>query len=410
MTMSIMRQRHRSRQRRRVRLLFVDNDPKTFVLHRFNLALGLRDMGFEIHVASPAGDAVGIIEAAGFHHHAIPLDRKSTNPLSEVGTLAALIRLCRRVRPDIVHNLRLKPVLYGGIAANLTRVPACVGTLTGLGHVFTTKTRKTAFIQPLVLLALRVVFAARSRRLIVENGDDRDLLITARVLEPERISVMSSGVDIRRFRPEPEPAGPLVVLCAARLLREKGIPAFLETARRIRASGVSARFILAGSPDPGNPSTLRGKDLQSSIDRGDIEWQQWNDNMPRLIASSHIACLPSHREGVPRFLLEAAACGKPIVTTDAPGCREVVRDGENGFIVPIDDVDALVRALCRLILEPEVRSRFALMSRRIAEDVFSAEAALEHALSIYRAFLGSSSRPPLSRWAAPEPAYYRERI
>jgi glycosyltransferase involved in cell wall biosynthesis len=373
---------------RHIRLLFVDNQADNFVLHRLEFAKALARFGFDIHVATPAGGGVETIRREGFEHHSIPLSRKSMAPQRELSTMHALFRLYRRIRPHVVHNLRLKPVLYGGIAARAAGVPACVNMLTGLGHLFIAPGRKVALARAFVLQGLRIALRPECHRTIVENVDDRDLLVRAGVACPQRTTILNgSGVDTNVYRPGPEPTGPPVVLCAARLLREKGIHEFLRAARLIREQNIPARFVLAGLPDSGNPSSLRPSDIQGAVDRGDVEWLGWSDDMPALIQRCHIACLPSYREGVPRFLIEAAACGKPLVATDVPGCREIVRNGSNGTTVMPRDSHALATGLRRLIIDPALRTAYGTASRRLAERTFSMEHSVSTTLSVYNSVL-----------------------
>ena len=376
----------------KVRVLFVDNDVNSFYSYRIEMARAARDTGFDVHIACPPGKAVELLLNEGFTFHPIPMTRSGVMPWKELGTIVALFRLYRKLRPDLVHHLRLKPVLYGGLAAYGARVPAVVGLLTGLGYVFTAETGKAAVLRKLVTLSCKVAFRRGNQRVIFQNPDDRFIFVESQILPAHKtVLIKGSGVDVKTYVPTPEPDGVPVVLLAARMLRDKGVVEFVEAARSLRNAGVRARFVLVGETDPGNPTAISIEQLRQWADSGDIEWWGLRDNMHEVLAQSHIVCLPSLREGVPKVLIEAAACGRAIVTTDAPGCREIVRPGENGLLVPVRDGRALAEALQLLIENADLRASMGLRGREIAVEEFSVERVVNETLGVYQELLAAGA-------------------
>jgi glycosyltransferase involved in cell wall biosynthesis len=349
------------------------------------LAQTLLERGAEVHVAVPDEPGIEVLARKGLCVHIIHLKRKSMSALDEVRCFASLLALYRKVRPDVVHHIRLKPVLYGGLAASLARTPAVVNMLTGLGYLFTSHSLRNACARRLVLSALRLSFLHPNHKVIFQNPDDQeDLLRTHLLQRRQAVLIKGSGVDLTRFRPTPEPPPPVKVLMASRMLWEKGPGEFVAAAELLRARGVVAKFILAGEPDPGHPSAVPLDTLRRWHASGKVEWCGWQNDMSAMIAQSHIVCLPSaYGEGVPRILIEAAASARPIVTSDAPGCREIVKHGRNGLLVAVRDAGGLASALQTLIADPDLRTRMAAQGRQMAVAEFSQEEVVARTLEVY---------------------------
>jgi glycosyltransferase involved in cell wall biosynthesis len=389
------------------RIVFVDNSLDAFRRDRMQLVHAARDLGLEIHVAAPRSRTSAESEKDDFTVHAIPMTRKGTSMWKEPATVLALLRLYRSLRPSLVHHLRLKPVLYGSLAANLAGVPAVVNTLTGLGFLFTDQSEKTAPVRKWVEIGCRRAFRHPNLRVIFQNPDDRAVFIRKGILTGEQAAVVKgSGVDLSVYRPSPERDGLPVVILASRMLWDKGVAQFAEAARILKSEGVQARFALAGEPDLDNPAAIPYEQLQVWHESGEVEWWglQAPQNMPAVLAKSHIVCLPSYREGIPRILIEAAASGRPIVTTDAPGCRELVRPGINGIIVPSRDTLSLAAALRYLIENPEVRVAMGNNNRQVAVQEFSQELVIAQFMTVYRDLLRAASLGPISPSQAPTAA------
>lgn len=370
-------------------ILYVVNVSWYFVSHRLAVACAARDAGYRVHVAATDGGHVDRLEAEGFRFHPLRIARSSARVDRELATLRALLRLYRAVRPDLVHHVTIKPVLYGGIAARVARVPAVVSAVPGLGYVFVAGDRGAALMRALARSAYRIALGHPNTAVIFQNPDDRDLFLRAGLVDATRAALIrGSGVDLDAFRPAPEPDGDALVVLASRMLWAKGVGEFVEAARRLRGEGVRARFALVGDSDPGNPTAVPRERLEAWADARVIEWWGHRTDMPGVLARSHIVCLPTaYGEGVPKVLIEAAACGRAIVTTDSPGCREIVHHEENGLLVPPRDPVALAAALRALIEAPDRRRAMGERGRRIAEEGFALRHVVDATLSIYHRLL-----------------------
>lgn len=376
----------------RPRLLFVVTEDWYFVSHRLALAVAARQAGFDVAVATRVGKQGETIRAAGIRLLPFSLSRHGGNPIWEI---AALVNLYRQERPDIVHHVALKPIVYGALAAWMARVPAQVNAVAGLGWLFTSANGLMRLIRPAARWILVRLLRAPGSLTIVQNPDDRALLLRSHLPESRIRMIRGVGIDPTVFSPAPEPPGLVCIVLAARMLWDKGVGEFVEAARLLTQAGVRARFVLAGAPDSGNPASVSEATLGGWHGHNGVEWWGWRDDMPAVFRKAHIACLPSYYgEGLPKVLLEAAACGLPIVTTDAPGCREVVRDGRNGLLVPPRDAGALAEAIGKLVQDRALRIRMGASGREIVTQEFSSERIVKETLAVYRELLAQS--PSLS--------------
>jgi glycosyltransferase involved in cell wall biosynthesis len=369
-------------------LLYVDLWAKMFVLHRLELAKAARETGFDVHVAAPAGPGEEVIADAGFKFHPITLDRRSINPWSGAESVAGLTRLFRRLRPRLVHAMRLKPILYSGIAARLARTPAIVYGTTGLGYAFSTDDVKAAVLRRILTTGFRTALRHPNCRILVENPDDEITLTQQGIISAGMARVIKGvGIDLTQFPLLPQPEGVPLVILASRMLWDKGVGEFVAAAERLRAEGVEARFALVGEPDAENRSAVSLSQLEEWKRRGVVEWWGWRD-INAVFAEAHVVCLPSfYREGVPRVLIEAAASGRAIVTTDTPGCREIVRHDKNGLLVPIKDSTALAQALRTLVEDASMRLCMGLRGRELVAGEFSQEYVHDATLKVYTELL-----------------------
>ncbi len=372
------------------RVLFLVASDWYFCCHRLPLAKRVVAEGYEVHVVTPIGRFRKEIEGAGLRYTPLPFDRQGLNPVADLATIAKLTRLYSDIRPDVVHHVALKPILYGSIAARLAGVPAVVNAMPGMGYVFLSKQLLSRAIRPAVITAFRALLNRRNSRVILQNPDDVEAWVTRGVRRDRVVLIRGAGVDIAQFAVTPEPDGTLVIL-PARLLYDKGVQEFVDAAQSIRRKHPRVRFALVGEGDPGNPSSVPPEQLEK-WSRNGIELFGWRDDMANVLAETNIVCLPSYGEGLPKALLEAAACGRAIVTTDVPGCREIVTDGDNGFLVPARDAGALARALERLIVDPALRRTMGERGRARVVTEFSADAVATATLKVYDELLANSSR------------------
>lgn len=368
------------------RLLIVVNNPAFFMSHRLPLALGARDDGFDVHVATMDGPAVAQITGHGLTHHVIPLSRSGGNPLQELNSIWALWRLFRQQRPDVVHAVTIKPVLYAGIAARLARVPAYVAAISGLGFLFLDNSRKGVWVRRVVTLLYRLALGHGNSRVIFQNRNDAEVLQQAGAVRAEQVVLIrGSGVDLSRFRDTDEPSGPPVAIMVARMLRDKGVQEFVDAARLAAGRPNGLRWLLVGSPDPGNPASVTEQDLQGWQAEGVVTWLGERHDIADLYQQSHIAVLPSYREGLPKSLIEAAACGRVVVTTDVPGCRDAIEPGETGLLVPARDALALSQAVQQLAGDAVLRRQMGKAGRALAEQAFDIREVVRRHVEVYMA-------------------------
>lgn len=373
--------RHHARDGvRRSRLLFVVTEDWYFRSHRLVLAKAAAAAGFDVAVATRISNHGGAIEESGVRVVPFAIDRGGTNPLRDAMTIARLAILYRRERPDIVHHVAMKPVLYGSLAARLAGVRRVVNALAGMGWLFTAERSAKGGLPALVGRLLKN--ALKSTCVIVQNPEDASA--AARWNLGDVRTIRGAGVDCGTFTPVPTPPEPPLVVLPARMLADKGVNEFVEAARMVKASGSMARFALVGAPDPANPASIPVTQLAAWRDEGAVEWWGHREDMPAVYAQAHVVCLPSYREGLPKSLLEAAACGLPIVAADVPGCREVVRDGYNGLLVPPRDAAALSAALTRILAEPNTRRLMGARGRQRARQEFAQERVVAETIAVYR--------------------------
>lgn len=376
------------------KLIFFANTDWYLYNFRRSLALAAQSSGYEVLLVSPPGKYGERLRNLGLRWQPLPgMDRRSLNPLRELQLLLSLVVLFRHERPALVHGFTIKCAVYGSLAAQLARVPARVNAVAGLGYVFASSDRKARWLRPIVRAMLHQALRGRRTRLILQNPDDQMMFQQSGLIGLDRVDLIpGSGVDCVRFSPcadggstrRPQPC----VLLAARLLWDKGVGEYVEAARLLRSAGRSVRFLLAGTPDPGNPAAVPESTLHQWVDEGVIEWLGHVDDISELFRSVDIVALPTYyREGLPKSLIEAAACSLPLVTTDMPGCREVVTNEVDGLLIPPHDAGALAQAIARLIDSPKLAARLGAAARLKALANFDERLVIERTLAVYRELL-----------------------
>ncbi len=372
----------------RLRLLFLVNNPAFFLSHRLPIALGARAEGYDVHVATMDGPSVAQIREHGFEHHIIPMSRSGRHLLEELRTVHAFWKLFRRLRPDLVHAVTIKPVLYGGIAARLAGVPAYVAAVSGLGFIFMRRKGGFDLMRTAATALYRLALGHRNSRVVFQNANDRQELRDAGVVLPgQTVLIRGSGVDLRAYACTPEPEGAPIAIMVARLLTDKGVREFVEAARLTAGHPSGLRWVLVGAPDPGNPASVSDAEFSRWQEEGVVICMGEREDIAELYQNAHIAVLPSYREGLPRSLVEAAACGRAVVTTDVPGCRDAVEPDITGLLVPVRNASALADAVVELATDPERRRRMGTAGRRLAENAFDIEKVVEAHLAVYAQLL-----------------------
>lgn len=369
------------------KLLYVINHLDWFWSHRLPLAREAQRLGWEVVVAAPGAAADAKLRAHGFKGVEVAASGRRRPLLALLRNVAQVRRLLAEERPAVLHAVTLKAALPAALAARwFGGGVAVVVTVAGLGYLFCSASAKARLARLLLTPVIRHAFHGRDTWVIFQNSADRDMLTRHRAVRPERSVVIGgSGVDLAAFPRRDEPAtSPPIVLMASRLVREKGIAVFAEAAALLKARGHQARFVLAGGLDETNPEAITAEEMRQITARGAIEWQGHVADMADLYARCAIFVYPSYYgEGVPKVLLEAAATGRPIVTTDHPGCRDVVTDGVNGLLVPTRDALATADAIARLLADPELRAAMGRRSRERAARDFDVETVVRRTVAVY---------------------------
>ena len=354
------------------KILYLVTEDWYFWSHRLSLAEASRNLGFEIIIVTRAGNFSERIKAKGFNLVPLKIHRTVVSPVKEIATLIKLVRIYRKTKPDLVHHISLKPVLTGSVAAWIAGVPHIVNAYTGLGYIFISRSFTSRILSIFFSSMLSLLLQRERYYSIVQNQDDKKDLLQLGLVNEDRLKLIrGSGVDTDNFQYSPENLtdNPIVVF-ASRLLRDKGILEYISAVRLLKAKNLSARFVIVGDLDVGNPTSIKQEELEEWIEQDIIEWWGHSDKMSEIFRQVHVVCLPSYREGLPKVLLEAASCGRAIVTTDVPGCREVVIDGVNGLLVPVKEHVKLAESIENLLASSDIRKQMGVAGRKRVEDYF----------------------------------------
>jgi glycosyltransferase involved in cell wall biosynthesis len=370
----------------RPRLLLVVTEDWYFASHRFDLARTARVAGFDVALATRVSSWRGRIESEGIRVFPLQFMRRSSRqPWVELQAIRELASLYRDWKPDVVHHVAAKPVIYGGLAARRTGVKGVVAALAGLGHAFASERASARMLRPALLAAYRAALKQRHVRLIVQNPEDQRFVLEQRLVQQQELRVIrGSGVDTQVFHPHADPGGVPTFVLVARMLWDKGVGEFVDAARQLRQRNVPARFILVGEADPDNPAAIAREQLRRWHSEGLVEWWGQRSDIADVLAGVHVACLPSYREGLPKSLLEAAACGLPLIATDVPGCREIAVHEETALLVPPRNSTALAEAMTRLASDAGLRRRLGAAGRQRVCEHFSTERITGQTIALYR--------------------------
>jgi glycosyltransferase involved in cell wall biosynthesis len=373
------------------RLLYVTAEDWAFLSHRLPMARAARDAGFEVHVATRVQGGAAAIEAERFILHPVPFARGSLSPFAAMTTIAALRRIHRSVAPDITHHVALQATVLGLIAA-LGRPTATVNAFIGLGYSFTSNSPKAFALRKAISPALQFLIGGDRSVALVQNGDDSAALLALGIAKDSIVLIAGSGVDVARFTPLAEPPGPPTFGFVGRLLDDKGIRTLIAAQRLLRARGLDSRLLIAGTPDPANPASVGEAEAKSWNDEPGVQWLGHVGDIAGFWTRAHVAVLPSRREGMPLSLMEAAACGRAMIASAVPGCREVVIHNQTGLLVPVDNAPALADAMAKLAAAPNLRTRYAAAARNFVVEKFSADIIGRQTVQLYHKVLSAKAQ------------------
>ena len=360
-----------------------------FCSHRLPVARSALNNGYRVVVITKVNRHADIIKSEGFELYPIAISRGGINPIKDIKTIISLYKCYKKYSPNIVHHVAIKPVIYGTLVASMIGSIKIVNAMTGLGFVFVSNSIKAKIIRFFAHKIFRILFNNKNLSLILQNEDDLNYFLKNNLIKKKRISLIrGSGVDTKKFNNtgmgySKKP----IIMLASRMLWDKGVGEFVDAAKIIKKLGFNVRFVLVGDIDSENPASISLEQLSKWSSSEVIEYWGKKDDMHVVLNQAFIVCLPSYREGLPKVLLEAASCKKPIITTDVPGCREVVSNGDNGVLVLPKNVDSIVDAIEYLYNNPKVRERMGSRGRKIVESNFSQEIVISKTLKLYKEIL-----------------------
>lgn len=356
--------------------------------HRASLAETLQKAGFEIALVTQVNQYRQKIHDLGIDPTPICFPRSLKRPWQDVLTCIGIYRAYRKIRPDIIHHVSLKPIVYGSLmlalGAGNEKNPVVVNAFTGLGFVFTSEKFTAGLIRTILIPILKLLVGRDNSYLLFQNEEDKRTMIELGVASADHCDLIpGSGVEVHAYRPQEETGEVPVVMLVSRMLYDKGIEDFVHAVKRVKEQGIEARFILVGDTDTENPAAIPVDILQRWRDEGMIEWRGRQENMPEVYSQAHVVVLPSHREGFPKTVIEAAACGRPVITTDVPGCRDAIIPDETGMLVPVKDPAALAHAMIDLINNKDKRTRLGKAGRKLVEEKYSTDIINSQFLDLY---------------------------
>lgn len=369
------------------KILFLINDLSFFISHRLLIAETVFHKGYDVIIGygETGGADPFLLQQKGFKVKSLFMQRGGLNLFNEFKTLLSIWKFFKKEKPDIVHLVSIKPYLYGGVISQVLKIPSVVSAVSGLGTLFTSKNFKSVFLQLLLYPIYKLAFNHHNQIVIVQNLDDLKVLVNLGYLKSSKAKLIKgSGVNLKNFTKLKEKGKVPIICFAGRLIREKGVYEFISAAQLLRKKNINARFVLAGSLDDKNPSSLNQSDLERIQNEGFVELLGYQKDIPALYEKSHIICLPSYREGFPKALSEAAAAGRAVVTTDVPGCRDSIIPNKTGLVVPIKQSKKLANALQWLIEHPRERVAMGKAGRELAEREFSIDKIVQEHLEIYQ--------------------------
>ena len=372
-----------------LKLLIILNDLPFFITHRLHLAVEAKKRGFDVHILAPYHKKSYLtVNKYGLKFHDIPLKRGGKNIFSELKLFISIWKQISKTKPHLVHFVSMKPVLYGGIIARILKVPGTVNAITGLGFLFVTSSLFTRILREFVFIIYKFSLNHKNSISIFQNNDDLELFLGKNLVkESNTVIIKGCGVDINEFKPKKNLNAETIVMFPARIIGDKGANEFFNAALMLRKEGIKAKFVLVGRSDPDNPTNIDKETIEKLVENKVLEWWGFSENMSETLSKASIICLPSYREGLPKVLIEAASLGKPIVTTDVPGCREIVINGQNGVLVPVKDSIKLSLAIKKLIYDESMQKNMGIKGRKLVEKNFTSQDFILKSIKVYETIL-----------------------
>lgn len=378
----------------RKKVLYLVNIDWFFLSHRLPIALAAIDAGYEVHLLCGISNKLEELESHGLILHNLPINRSKINLFQEIQTILKIIKTFKAIKPDLVHLVTIKPVLYGGIIARVFKTQSVVAAISGMGFIFSNHDWKTKLKRSLVSFTYKKALKINNLKVIFQNPIDQDTLTNIVALHSSQFTLIpGSGVDLSTYSISDEPTSdvPIVVL-AARLLHDKGVNEFIDAAQTLKMKKIHARFCLIGAPDPDNPNSVTNNELTIWVNEGIVESWGHRSDMPNVLSNANLVVLPSYYgEGLPKILIEAAACGRAIITTDMPGCRDSITPDVTGLLIPARDSEALASAIERLLTDKDLRVRMGQAGRKLAENKYSIEQVIKTHIDIYNELLNKNN-------------------
>jgi glycosyltransferase involved in cell wall biosynthesis len=366
-------------------ILFVVTEDWYFVSHRLHMAIHAIENGYKVTLLTRVSNYKSLIESSGIRVIPWNISRRSLNFFNELKAINSILSVMNLHNPDIIHAVALKPIIYSAITSGIKKTKLRIFAMGGLGYSFSSNSFKARLIRYILIFALRALFKSSKVRLILQNQDDIDLLLNYKIISNLKVILIKGvGVNTKEFSPKNIIKKESVIVLPARMLWDKGIAEFVECAKRFKKNQISARFCLVGSPDPENPQSIPVKQINEWVKLGLVEWWGHQEKMIEVYSKATIVCLPSYREGLPKSLLEAASCALPIVAFDVPGCREIVRNGVNGFLVPLKNIDKIYYSILQLINDPALSYKMGINGRKIVLEEFSQDMISEQTMRAWQ--------------------------
>jgi glycosyltransferase involved in cell wall biosynthesis len=366
------------------KILYFITEDWFFNSHFLDRAVAASKSGLEVVVLANKNEVIDNPNIKNIRFVDLNMDRKSTNILNEIKVLLRIRSIYKVEKPDIVHHVALKPMLYGSVISRLVGIKNIINAPVGMGYAFSSNDFFAKLLKPIIIMLFQLCLPKKNSSMIFENKEDLDFFVDKKIVNSNNaFLIKGAGVDIEYFKPVSERPSPIVVVLIARMLKDKGIREFVEAARILTNKGLNASFCLVGGSDEGNFSSISKDKLNEWHDEGIVNYTGYSKDIRSILEKSHIVCLPSYREGLPKSLLEGIAMAKPIVATDVTGCREVVIDSFNGLLVPARNSIALSESLEKLILNSKLRKSYGYNGRQRAEKEFSSDIVIKKTLSVY---------------------------